>query len=375
MRQSFLWSVVVASLPLTAAAAPSQAPPADEYTPAKACAECHETIHQYWADSAHATSASNPAYLAALESAVADAADAASVRRECVWCHAPTALVSNDYGLEQAITREGVTCDFCHTVADVDMTRPGHPFELAPGPVKRGPLEFAASDFHATAYSVLHRSSALLCASCHEWRNARGVAVLSTWTEWLKSPYAARGQTCQECHMPMVPGDTVGEGLKSSERRVNLHRMQGGSAASKLRSGLGLDLEALNIGASSAQLQATVTNTGVGHAVPGGLGNDQLVLVVGIEAADGRLLHPQERVFQRLLRDARGRTLTQIPDLFLKAAAVAEDSRILPKQSRNERFTLPLPEGWKAIVARLEFRDMANPASEPILITEQRRGR
>lgn len=371
MLQRFLTSVIVASLPLGASAQSST----PEYTSAEACAECHGTIHQYWSESTHATSASAPGFLKALDDALAGAADAASVRRECVWCHAPIALVNQDYALEKAITREGVTCDFCHTVADVDMTQAGHPFELDPGPVKRGPLEFTASDFHGTAYSTLHRSSSLLCASCHEWRNANGVAVLSTWTEWLASPYASRGQTCQECHMPLVPGDSVDEGLDASRRRINLHRIQGGGTASKLRSGVGLGLEALSIGDDSAQIQASVRNDGVGHAVPGGLGNDQLVLVVGVEAADGRLAHRQERVYRRELRDARGRTLTKISDLFLQAASVGEDSRIGPMQSRNERFTLPLPEGWKAIVARLEFRDTAAPDADPILIVEQRHGR
>jgi hypothetical protein len=372
MRQSLIRPLIVASLLVAASAARS---PAAEYTPAQVCAECHATIHLYWSESAHATSASDPAFLQALESAVAGAADAAVARRGCVWCHAPIALVNDDFALEQAVTREGVTCDFCHTIADVDMSRPGHPFELAPGPVKRGPLEYAESDFHETAYSVLHKSSALLCASCHEWKNAQGVAVLSTWTEWAESPYAARGETCQECHMPLVPGDTVGEGLTSSRRMLNLHRMQGGATASKLRSGLDLSLRALSIGSGSALIQAEVVNAGVGHAVPGGLGNDQLVLVVGVAAGGGRLAHPQERVYQRQLRDAQGRTLRQIPDLFLRSASVAEDSRIRPKQSRTETFTLPLPEGWTAIVARLEFRDTADPEAEPILITEQRRGR
>ena len=40
-----------------------------------------------------------------------------------------------------------------------------------------------------------------LCAACHEYSNARGVPVLSTYSEWTSGPYPARGQTCQECHM------------------------------------------------------------------------------------------------------------------------------------------------------------------------------
>jgi hypothetical protein len=138
---------------------------------------------------------------------------------------------------------------------------------------------------------------------------------------------------------------------------------------------VGLELRTLGTTASSAQVQAVVTNEGVGHAVPGGLGNRQLVLVVGVDAGGGALAHAQRRVYQRQLRDAEGRTLTSISELFLSAAAVAEDSRIRPMHSRTESFTLPLPEGWRSIVARLELRDTALPEAEPVLIREERLGR
>jgi len=176
--------------------------PASVYTSAQQCAKCHQAIHVFWSESEHSRSATSKPFLAALAAAVGAAPDKDAARRACVWCHAPTALASGDYALEGPIAREGVTCDFCHTVADVDLRKPGHPFELQPGKVKRGPLEYVKSPpFHDTAYSVLHKSSPLLCASCHEHQNAHGVPVLSTYTEWMAGPYPARGQTCQECHM------------------------------------------------------------------------------------------------------------------------------------------------------------------------------
>jgi hypothetical protein len=36
----------------------------------------------------------------------------------------------------------GVSCDFC-TITDVDLSNRDHPFDLKPGRVKRGPLEYA----------------------------------------------------------------------------------------------------------------------------------------------------------------------------------------------------------------------------------------
>ncbi len=345
-----------------------------EYASARTCQSCHRTIHLYWSESEHGRSAVKPSYLAALRSAVEAAADPNRVRRDCVSCHAPTTLVTGDFELKQALAREGVNCDFCHTVADVDLDRAGHPFDVRPGRVKRGPLEYAKSPFHETAYSPLHKSSSLLCAACHEYTNDLGVRVLSTYTEWKEGPYAARGMNCQECHMPLVPGDSVREGLTSTRRVINLHRMTGGSAPSQVDKGLALRIESLTVGARTADVQVVVTNAAAGHAVPGGLSTKTLLLVVGVETASGELLHRQERAYRRELKDAEGRTMVSVPDLFLKAASVGEDSRLKPKESRTERFTIPVPEDAKAIVARLEYRDASDPsAPHSTVITELRR--
>jgi RNase P subunit RPR2 len=375
-RRDRLASVVLALVLAGAASRARAAGPNGPYTSAQECATCHQTIHTYWSESQHARSASGPAYLASLNDATASSSDKDAVRRGCVWCHAPTALMTGDYDLAQPTTREGVTCDFCHTVADVDLDRPENPFELQPGKVKRGPLEYAKSPFHDTAYSTLHKSSAQLCAACHEHTNARGVAVLSTYSEWKAGPYAARGQTCQECHMPLVPGATVVAGLESSQRRINLHRLQGGGAATQVRSGLDVRIASADIGSASAGVQVVVTNKAVGHAAPGGLSSKSLVLAVGVDTGAAELLNRRERVYRRELKDAEGHSLVTVADLFLKAASVGEDTRIQPKESRTEHFTVPLPPDWKAIVARLEYRDASDPtAPRTSLISEQRKER
>jgi hypothetical protein len=86
-------------------------------------------------------------------------------------------------------------------------------------------------------------------------------------------------------------------------------------------------------------------------------------------------VQPRERVYHRTLLDAQGHALTTVPDLFLRAASVGEDTRIKPGEARTERFTLPLPEGAKAIVARLEYSDASDPKAGPkrTAVTEVRR--
>jgi hypothetical protein len=351
------------------AAVPAQEP---AYAPAGECAACHATIHQYWSESAHAQAVTRPGFLEAFRAAPAEP----SAWGDCVWCHAPTTLVTGDTALEGELAREGVTCDFCHTVADVDLGRPDHPFELAPGDVKLGPLLYTTAAPHGTGYSTLHRSSALLCAGCHDYRNANGVAVLTAYSEWSRTSYASRGLTCQECHMPVVPGSTVTEGLESSQRVVNLHRAPGGSSAAKLAAGLELEIDSFRALAGSAEIRVVVRNSGVGHSAPGGLSTKSLALVVGIDTGGGELSHAVEHLYRRQLLDAAGEPLSSVPEMFLDAAAVGEDTRIPAGEARSARVTLPLPEDWKAVVARLEYRDASGPG-EPatILIHEERRER
>jgi hypothetical protein len=347
--------------------------PAETYTPARECAACHKTIHTYWSESAHAQ-AVGPTYRDALEAAVAASSDKDGVRQTCVSCHAPAAHATGDYALQGPLAKEAVTCDFCHTVTAVDLGKTGRPFQTEPGRRKLGPLQFAKSPFHDTVYSPLHKASALLCAGCHEYKNARGVAVLSNYSEWKESAYPARGMLCQECHMPVVPGATVREGLASDQRQINLHRMVGGSGYAQIRRGLDLEIASVSLGAASAEVDVVVTNSGVGHAAPGGLSTKAIVLAVGVASGSGELQHARERVYHRTLLDGDGRTLATVPDLFLRAASIGEDTRLKPGEARTEHFTVPLPEGAKAIVARLEYRDASDPkGTKATPVTEERR--
>src|SRR5437867_7974065 len=151
---------------------------------------------------------------------------------------------SGALGMQQAISREGITCDCCHAVAEVDLQKVP-PLDLKPGQVKRGPFEYAGRiQGHATAYSPLHKSSPLLCASCHEFKNANGVLVLSNYSEWKDGPYPARGVSCQDCHMSLVPGTAARNSpSKAGLRGLKLHRHVGGSAISQWTSGLDAKME------------------------------------------------------------------------------------------------------------------------------------
>lgn len=177
--------------------------------------------------------------------------------------------------------------------------------------------------------------------------------------------------------MPVVPGRTVKEGLEATQRRVNLHWMSGGSVASRLATALQLRIDSADVGSATAQIEVAVVNRGVGHAAPGGLSSKSLVLSVGIDAGPGPLVPNLERVYHRVLRDDRGREVTTVAGEFLDAASIGEDTRLKPGETRTERFSLPLPASWRAVVARLEYRDASDPRNPPRItqVAEARRER
>jgi len=176
--------------------------------------------------------------------------------------------------LAQAVSRQGVTCDFCHTVKDVDLSKEWPPFQLDPGPVKRGPFAYSKPFAgHQAEYSALHPAKPLLCAGCHEFTNSNGLRVLATYSEWKESPYAGRGVSCQDCHMALVPGTKVKEGLEqgtTGARVVNLHRLVGGTSEGQLSRGLDLKFDSVSVTGTSANVRIMVTNSGPATGFQGG---------------------------------------------------------------------------------------------------------
>ena len=89
-------------------AEPSKPPhPGDApYESSKKCGACHDVMFKAWSDSQHARSASSPAYLEALKRVVDQAQDKKAARESCVWCHAPTTILTGDLELQLPISRE-----------------------------------------------------------------------------------------------------------------------------------------------------------------------------------------------------------------------------------------------------------------------------
>ena len=166
---------------------------------AQGCNACHFQVHDDWQHTAHAAARRSPAFQLAVERAGGSTA--------CRACHLPLAnqhprlaagYLDGDLSRpdlrenplwDPTLMSEGVTCAACH-VRD-GMVVGTRATTGAPHPV---------------AVST-ELSEPRFCATCHQltWPDADR-PFYDTYGEWERSPYAAAGVRCQDCHMPPVAG-------------------------------------------------------------------------------------------------------------------------------------------------------------------------
>jgi hypothetical protein len=310
-----------------------------QFHSAERCGACHKDIYSVWSNSVHARSVSNPVFQELYQEALEITEGKA--KQLCLTCHAPTVLVTGDFELTDPITREGVTCDFCHSLKDTHLNRTRDPFELQLSSIKLGPVRDAASSGHDVAFSEFH-SSSLICAGCHQYSNDRGVEILSTYSEW--ELYRERGgsKTCQDCHMPLVSAHIVDPRVKRiAGAFVNLHQMPGGHSRHQLTKSLRMRIVELDRHPEGLAVKIKVDNTGGGHHVP--TGSPTRMVVLGVEAVAGEQRFYDERVYKKTVHDAEGNLLNRDSLLFTKGHSVASDNRIAPFEERMEEFLLPVP--------------------------------
>ncbi|MBI1999738.1 MAG: hypothetical protein HYY88_07750 [candidate division NC10 bacterium] len=316
------------------------------FTSSQVCGTCHQDIFAMWKGSKHARAFENPIFAAAYRDLQREGGDA---RRLCLRCHAPIAGITGDLEAQQIITREGVTCDFCHSVAGVAIRDTDSPFVVEVGGPKRGPKVGASSAAHAIQPSILHKSSRL-CGGCHEFRNPEGLTTISTFSEWRASSYPAELRACQDCHFLPVNGRSTVQTGNPVGSRIPDHRLQ--RSQEQLRDAVKLDVPQVIREADRAVVRVAIRNTGSGHAVPTGHPSRRLLLKVEVRSAgSGSILGEATRTYQKQLLDGSGRVLVR--DAELMRARNVSDNRIAPHEVRTETFTFSIPPG-EAVRVRAE---------------------
>ena len=313
---------------------------------AEVCGDCHRAIFEGWKKSAHASAMESRLFQDALKLAESDFG--APTRRVCLGCHSPVAVAIGDLDLIRKVSWEGVTCDYCHSIVEVTTGGPNPKAKVEFSLVKSGPSKDLSSPAHGTRFSSVH-TSALACIVCHEYRNAQGFSVLTTYSEWQESAYWKAGKDCQSCHMYTVKGNVVDPRVKrSTGLEINLHEIPGSHSIQQLNKALKADLLTAREG-GQLQVVVKVTNRGAGHYVPTGSPLRQLILEVRADSYDGRHFR-EERIYRRTVADQGGRVLQVEPAAFVKGARVVSDTRLAPNETRTEKFSFPIQQGTQAQV-------------------------
>jgi len=343
-----VWLVILALS--VGAGAPSHAPAEgerqvklqqDALNPGAKCGTCHVQIYNMWRRSMHSNAFTDPIFQASYMQAYMETSGEAS--KICLRCHAPAAFLAGELDSRGALVREGVTCDFCHSLSAVDVDNPSGSFYVTLDGVKRGPLGNTQSPAHQVARSSLHESSEL-CASCHQYTNPAGVPILTTFDEWKLSPQGKSGKQCQHCHMPVTPGKTVRSGLGVERDGINLHDISGMHSNEQVRSAVVGRLRSIRrTEPDMAEVVVEIENVGSGHSVPTGLPTRKLVLDVTV-FCNGKVVKQIQRVYQRILLDEQGIPIREDHRAMLEARRLLSDTRIQPGERREELLTLEVPK-------------------------------
>ena len=333
------YTIAIAAFLISVPGSAADERPSPKFEPASACKTCHAREYREWKSSWMSRAFTNDVFQAdyrrmiELEGTVPGAD-----RRQCLRCHAPTALITGDVAAETALATDGVTCDLCHSVALIRDREGISGLGIDPRGVRYGVSVEPKLAPHPMAPSPALRDPRL-CAACHHDELPGNVPLERTYAEWRDSPYAAAGVVCVDCHMAPDPGEPAG--------RVS-HRFAGGHATSTLLPGAAT--VAIRPAAASG-FDVEVVNARVGHHFPtAGAHPNRLVLsVTGYDDA-GDAIWDERRLYRfRYLNDAGEEVHGTEP------VSSVEDTTLAPHVPRVEHFAPDTAAATRRIVAELVY--------------------
>lgn len=200
------------------------------------CGTCHPKQYREWRVSQHSYAQLSPVYLS-LNNKINELANGSN-GDFCLRCHnqvganlGENSIVSN---LERHPTsREGITCVVCHRInkdynkasgrlalVEGGLTEPifgpkgnaelervldnTHEYRVVTDPEKPG------RKIHNKVTQFASISNPMFCGSCHDVTLFNGFRLEEAFSEYRTSPAAARGETCQDCHMGKIQGVVSG---------------------------------------------------------------------------------------------------------------------------------------------------------------------
>lgn len=330
------------------------------FTSSKVCGRCHQEIYQSWRGSMHALAVNNRVFQEVYKKVYADTGGQAKFL--CLRCHSPTALITKDYDLKLPLSREGVTCDFCHSVGRVSFSDNQARYHLALGEAKRGPKGTGRSPAHKVRQSKVH-TRAEFCAPCHQGLNSSGLPMRSTYQEWQESDYAEAGKGCQGCHMGAVKGEKVSfRWVKGNSGSFRNHKVA--LSLAKVKAAAQVKIRKVERLKQGMNLSVEVINSKAGHMMPTGTPLKKVVLTVRVELDNGQS-YEEVREYGTTVVDDTAKIIGDLSTLWLDGKRMVKDSRLAPGEKRVERFSFAVPKSRQAKVkAILNYAFAPSPHKE-----------
>tara|TARA_R100000027_G_scaffold62209_2_gene54177 strand:+ start:8605 stop:10647 length:2043 start_codon:yes stop_codon:yes gene_type:complete len=234
----------------------------EKFPSAMACSVCHPNHFEQWSASGHAYAQISPIF---------NAMQGTFIERSggtngdfCIRCHTPVGMALEEPLFtanenRSAVSREGVTCVVCHRVND-EYGRVSGRFPVQEGPIydkMYGPLtdtvikevieryyvspepgaKEGAEPIHSGTEKISVFQKPVFCGMCHDVNSQNGFRLETAFTQFLNSPAAEKGQSCQDCHMGKVPGQPLSGfhkgpaavigGQPTAEQRLTDHSFHG----------------------------------------------------------------------------------------------------------------------------------------------------
>lgn len=320
--EAFLRPYWETPIPLQGPAPEGYAAPARSIAPEQ-CGLCHYQQYLDWRESWHAR-ALGPGLLGQF------ARMTPAQQTGCQRCHAPLGeqwpvlpgKTAPNAAYDAALREEGLVCAACHLRRHRRHGPPADPARVAAGTAGASAL------LHGAPVRTPHFRASAFCQACHQHPatavQVNGKPIENTYGEWLASPAAARGQTCQTCHMP--GGRHLWRGIHDAELTRAGVTVQATVAPDAPRVGTAL------------RARLTLENTGVGHAFPT-YTTPAVYLRAALLDAAGKVLPGTfaEQVLQRRL------------NLGTSPWSEDFDTRVLPGQRATLRYERTVPPGAVAL--------------------------
>lgn len=208
----------------------------DRYPAAATCGICHPKHYKEWSVSQHAYAQLSPIYLS-LNNKINELSNGSN-GDFCLRCHTPVGANLGESTFASNLdrhptSREGITCVVCHRInkaynkvsgrlalVEGGLTAPVFGPEGNSGvkQVLDKPEKFRVvtdpkepgRKIHNKAVVFAPIKTSTFCGSCHDVTLFNGFRLEEAFSEYRVSPAAAKGVTCQDCHMGKIEGKVSG---------------------------------------------------------------------------------------------------------------------------------------------------------------------